>query len=75
MDEHATNELLTRLRANAARAGIRLTDEDIARIGAGAYFHNVAALDRLVNRVPAETLPDFLKDWRPDATNEAREGR
>ncbi len=64
----ATERTLARLRANAARAGIALADDDLARIAAGAYLRNIELFDRLVARVAPDTLPDYLKDWNPAAT-------
>ena len=61
----ATERALERLRANAARAGIALAEDDLARIAAGAYLRNVELFDRLVARVAPDTLPDYLKDWNP----------
>lgn len=63
---------LQRLRANAAAAGIALTDEALARIAAGQYLGNVEAFARIVARVPPDTLPDYLKDWNPPS--DGREG-
>ena len=62
-----TEQALARLRAYAARAGIALADDDLARIAAGAYLRNVELFDRLVARVAPDTLPDYLKDWTPAA--------
>lgn len=77
MAESPTREAtLRRLRANAAAAGIALTDETLARIAAGQYLGNVEAFERIVAGVPPDTLPDYLKDWNPPATpaGDAREG-
>ena len=60
-------ETVQRLRANAARAGIKADEDDLNRIVAGAYLRNVEALDRLVSDIPSDTLPDYLKDWTPPA--------
>ena len=64
----ATEQTLARLRANAARAGIALAEDDLARITAGAYLRNVELFDRLVARVAPDTLPDYLSDWNPSST-------
>ncbi len=72
-----SEETIGRLRANAARAGIALGAEDIARITGGAFLRNVDAFVRLVERTPSGALPDDLKDWRdlsldaPDADDGA----
>jgi len=59
----ARPETLTRLRANAARAGVHLTDDDLARIAAGAFLSNVDNFSRVIEGVPSDTIPDSLKDW------------
>jgi len=59
----ARPETLTRLRANAARAGVHLTDDDLARIAAGAFLSNVDNFSRVIEGVPSDTIPDYLKDW------------
>ena len=58
-----SEETVTRLRANAAQAGIALSEDDLARIREGAYLRNIEAFARLVARIPADTIPDDLKDW------------
>ena len=62
----AQPETLARLRANAARAGVQLSDDDLARIASGPFMSNVDNFTRLVAGVPPDTLPDFHKDWRDD---------
>lgn len=62
----AQPETLARLRANAARAGVRLSEEDLARIAAGPFLGNVDTFARIVARVPPDTIPDLLKEWRDD---------
>ncbi len=54
---------LARLRANAARAGIPLSEEDIQQITAGPFLGNVDAFVNLVQQTPPDTVPDDLKDW------------
>lgn len=56
---------LDRLRTNAARAGIALTDDELAAIAAGPFLMNVDAFERLVVRGESDRPPDTLKDWRP----------
>src|SRR5947209_5472552 len=63
---------LARLRANAARAGLHLDDEDLARIAAGAFLSNVDNFSRLIERVPSDTIPDFLKAWGDDRPRDAQ---
>jgi len=67
----ARPETLARLRANAARAGLRLGDDDLARIAAGAFLSNVDNFSRVVERVSSDTIPDYLKDWRDHRPTEA----
>ena len=54
---------LARLCANAARAGIVLSDDDVARIVAGPFLANVDAFVRHIEMTPIDTVPDDLKDW------------
>ena len=61
------DDTLARLRANAARAGIHLGDDDLARIVAGPFLGNVDNFVRVVERFPSDALPDYLKDWTPGA--------
>lgn len=64
MADTAMNDgTLTRLRANAARAGIALSDEDVALIVDGPFLGNVDAFAALVAQTPPDTIPDDLKDW------------
>jgi hypothetical protein len=58
---------LARVRANAMRAGVAISDEDVARIVRGAYFGNADAFARLVTRYPSDVVPDDLKNWNPAA--------
>ncbi len=58
-------DTLARLRANATRAGIHLSDDDVARIVAGPFLGNVDNFSRLIERTPSDTLPDYAKDWQP----------
>jgi aspartyl-tRNA(Asn)/glutamyl-tRNA(Gln) amidotransferase subunit A len=55
-------DTLARLRANTERAGIRLSDDDIARIVAGPFLGNVDNFVRIVARYASDTLPDYLRD-------------
>ncbi|CAA9580143.1 MAG: Glutamyl-tRNA(Gln) amidotransferase subunit A-like protein, partial [uncultured Thermomicrobiales bacterium] len=67
--------VLARLRANAAAAGIALGEDDLARMAAGPFLHNVEAFARLVERTPPDMVPDQLKDWTnggPGARGEER---
>lgn len=69
--------VLARLRANAARAGVRLDDDDLARIAAGPFLSNVDNFSHVIARVPSDTIPDFLKEWgdhRPAEAVSANDG-
>jgi hypothetical protein len=56
-------EIVARWKANAAAAGVVLTDEDIARISAGGFAERMAAFQRLVDELDANNLPpDHLAD-------------
>src|SRR3954468_8804296 len=69
-----SEETIGRLRANAARPGISLSDEDVARIASGMFLRNVDAFVRLVERTPPDTIPDDLKDWNDLSLAEAGSG-
>src|SRR4051812_48642644 len=62
----AQPETLARLRANAARAGLHLSEEDLARIAAGPFLGNVDTFARIVARIPPDTIPNLLKEWRDE---------
>lgn len=62
-DTTVNEETLARLRANAARAGITLDDDAVARIVAGPFLGNVDAFVALVAQTPPDTIPDDLKEW------------
>lgn len=62
--EAVTAEIVARLRANAAAAGIALGEDDLARIAGGMFLRNVQSFEHLVARIPSDTLPDSLKEWR-----------
>ena len=67
MSSPLRDDTLARLRANATRAGIHLSDDDVARIVAGPFLGNVDNFARLIERFPSDTLPDYAKDWGPGA--------
>ena len=56
------DEIVARWRANAALAGVRLTDEDVARIAASSgTLERVAQVEAALARIDAwATTPDFL---------------
>src|SRR5438045_1305335 len=68
----AQPETLARLRANADRAGLRLHDDDLARIAAGAFLSNVDNFSRVIARVPSDTIPDDLKEWSDPRRNDGQ---
>jgi hypothetical protein len=56
-------EVIARWKANAAAAGVALTDEDIARISGGGFPERMAAFYRLLDELDANNLPpDHLAD-------------
>ena len=56
-------EIVDRWKANAAAAGVALTDEDIARISAAGFPERMAAFYRLLDELDANNLPpDHLAD-------------
>lgn len=58
-----SEETIGRLRSNAARAGIVLSEADLARIATGPFLRNVDAFVQLVEQTSVDTVPDDLKDW------------
>ncbi len=65
--------LLTCLRTNATRAGIHLTDADMARVASSSFLSHIDHFTRLMARFPPETIPDLLKDWHDAGSNESVE--
>ncbi len=57
----AGEDLIRRWRANAAAAGVRLTDEDIARIDGRGQVERIRNVEAIVERAMArEVVPDYL---------------
>jgi hypothetical protein len=57
----ADEDIIRRWRANAAAAGVRLTDEDIARIDGRGQVERIRSVEAIVKRVRArEVVPDYL---------------
>jgi hypothetical protein len=57
----ADEELIKRWRGNAAAAGVRLTDEDIARIDGRGQVERIRAVEAIIERANArEVVPDYL---------------
>lgn len=57
----ADEELIGRWRANAAAAGVSLTDDDIARIDGRGQVARIRAVEAIVQRANArEVVPDYL---------------
>lgn len=58
----ATGEdILRRWRANAASAGVPLSDDDIARIDDRGFLERVVAIDAMLERLNAAGVaPDYL---------------
>jgi hypothetical protein len=54
-------DLVGRWRANAAAAGVRLSDEDIARIDGRGQVERIRVVEAIVERANArEVVPDYL---------------
>ncbi len=66
--EAISPEIVARLRANTAAAGIAIDEGDLARMAGGAFLRNVDLFGRLIARLPTDTLPDDLKEWRDTPT-------
>lgn len=57
----ADEALLRRWRANAEAAGVRLTDEDIARIDGRGQVGRIRLVEEIIARANArEVVPDYL---------------
>lgn len=57
----ADESLIRRWRANAEAAGVRLTDDDIARIDARGQVERVRLVEAIIQRANArEIVPDYL---------------
>ncbi len=53
--------LINRWRANAAAAGVTLTDEDIERIDSRGQLSRIRAVEEIIARADArEMVPDYL---------------
>ena len=69
-DEH----LIRRWRANATAAGVRLTDEDIARIDGRGQVERIGNVEAIVERANArEVVPDYLDMLSTEPRTQARE--
>jgi hypothetical protein len=57
----ADDDLIRRWRANTAAAGVRLTDEDIARIDGRGQVERIRAVEAIIERANArDVVPDYL---------------
>jgi hypothetical protein len=57
-----TDTVLARWRANAAAAGIPLSEEDIDRIQARGFLERAIAVEEMLDRLTTgEVLPDYLQ--------------
>ena len=55
------DELRARWKRNAEAAGVRLTDDDIARIDERGFLARVAAVEQMIEATNAvERTPDYL---------------
>jgi hypothetical protein len=58
----STDVVLARWKANAAAAGVPLSDEDIERIQARGFLERTIAVEAMIERLAAgEDLPDYLQ--------------
>ncbi len=64
-EDRIPQHILDRLRANLERAGMRITDDDLAEMEARGYFTVVDDFERMVARYPADAMPDYLADNAP----------
>ena len=57
----ADEDLIRRWQANAVAAGVRLTDEDIARMDGRGQVERIRIVEAIVERANArEVVPDYL---------------
>ena len=57
----ADEGLIRRWRANAAAAGIKLTDDDIARIDGRGQLERIRTVEAIIQRADVgEIVPDYL---------------
>ena len=57
----ADEGLIRRWRANAAAVGIRLTDDDIARIDGRGQLERIRTVEAIIQRADVgEIVPDYL---------------
>lgn len=57
----ADEDLIRRWRANAAAAGVRLSDEDITRIDGRGQVERIRLVEGIIARANArEVVPDYL---------------
>jgi hypothetical protein len=55
-------EIVQRLRANAAAAGVRVTEGDVARLVEQGFVERIARVERIIEDVGADDVaPDYLQ--------------
>lgn len=59
------DRIIQRLRTNLQPSGIRLTEPDLAVMVERGFLDTVTAFEQLAERVPADSVPDYLKAWAP----------
>jgi hypothetical protein len=70
----ADEQLIRRWRANAAAAGVRLTDDDIARIDGRGAVARVRTVEAITERANArEIVPDYLDILSTEPKTQTRE--
>ena len=70
-----SDEIARRWKATTGSLGIRLTDEDIERIGTAGIGDRVMLLDKIVQRTGARNVvPDYLGDTRKIGAEDEYQG-
>ncbi|HUG15091.1 MAG TPA: hypothetical protein VMM78_08730 [Thermomicrobiales bacterium] len=65
------DEIVRRWRASADATGVRLTDEDLARIESRGGLDRVLAIENILDRVAARVdVPDYLATLTGGAVSE-----
>ncbi len=62
-DEQLRATIIERLNLNSRLAGINLSDADIQSIQDKGFLATVMTFENIVEGMPSDNLPDYLKDW------------
>lgn len=68
--DQVQERLIGRLRANLRVAGITISDEDRQGMIDRGFLGNVVAFERIIEGVPCDLVPDYLKAWGEEPTPE-----